>query len=281
MKNRTLIYEHFKTLNHFLDVIDGRPLNAVFQKKSIPSSQRIEDNKRFTGTFDYKEAMQVLKDGYKDPLNKMKKAILKIGEMDNYQRPRIKNDFVGFVPHVPNTLMNLPQTMINKQKLPQKSKTIHLTYSPCVHSGISTDDIIESGILFVSLVNSLEKQNYRVKIDILMATASDKNAAIYTCNVKEYDQTLNLLKLTFPLVHPSMLRRFSFKWLETVPNLKDSYFLNGYGYPLGTAMNYEKEKEFLTENGILKDSNSYYINAYTAIKAKNIEELSKKIGLVK
>src|SRR6476646_7032639 len=131
-KPKTIIRESFKSLNHMLDTMETRaPRNAAFKNKEELSSQRDETDKRtkFSETNTYSHAMDIMRDGYKDPLEKMKKAILKIGKNDNYQKPRLKADFVGFVPHVPNTVMNLPITMLNKQRTPQKTKTIHLTYN--------------------------------------------------------------------------------------------------------------------------------------------------------
>ena len=60
--------------------------------------------------------MEIIRKGYYDPLEKMKKALLDIGRNQDRTRPKLKNDFVGFVPHVPHTIMNLPITMINKEK---------------------------------------------------------------------------------------------------------------------------------------------------------------------
>jgi hypothetical protein len=280
---KTVYYEHFKNLEVLLDTMENRELNAVFQKKDELTSQRVNIGGTWSGTETYEECMQVLRNGYKEPLDNMKKAVLKVGNMDNYVRPKAQNDFVGFVPNVPNTLMGLPMTMINRQKNPQKAKTIHLTYSFCVSSNVKTNDMIKAGTTFIGLVNSLEKQGYRVKIDMLACFTSDKNSMVYTVNLKEYSQTLNLLKLSFPLVHPSMLRRISFKWLETVPNLKDKDFMSGYGYPLSAIMRHDgtKESEYLKSNGVMKGENSYYCNAYQAMKAENIEQLANKIGLVR
>lgn len=280
MKNVT--YEHFKNLEVLLDTMESRETNAVFRNKGELTSQQVNTGGGWSGTETYTECMQVLRNGYKEPLDKMKKAVLKIGEMDNYVRPKAQNDFIGFVPNVPNTLMGLPMTMINRQKNPQKAKTLHLTYSFCVSANISTRDMIKAGTTFIGLVNSLEKQGYRVKIDMLACFTSNSNAMVYTVNLKEYDQSLNLLKLSFPLVHPSMLRRISFKWLETVPNLKDKSFLHGYGYPLSGVLNSgKKESEYLKSNGVMKGENSYYCNAYQAMKSKDIQDLASKIGLVK
>jgi hypothetical protein len=280
---KKIIFEHFHSLNELIDTMETRPLNSVFSPSKKQSSQKEEydTNGKFTGTKSYEEAMSVIKTGYKEPLEKMKKAILKIGQTNPSQRPRTKNDFVGFVPNVPNALMNLPITMINREKQPNKSKNIHLTYSFCGSSDVRTHELIKAGINFISLVNSLEKQGYRVKIDALFASSVSKTIAAYTVNLKAYGQQLNLLKLAFPLVHPAMLRRVSFKYMETAPNLKDKDFLNGYGYPLGHLMNFngDKERKFLKENKILDGENLYYCNMYEALKSKDVNELAKKMGL--
>lgn len=283
---RKTVIEHFKSLEEFMDTMEKRPSrNKAFTGKENLSSQRddTEKERKFSGVNTYKDAMDVLKKGYRDPLEQMKKGILKIGEKASNQRPRTKNDFVGFVPNVPNTLMNLPITMINKERQAPKTKTIHLTYNFGAAAATSKEDMIKGGINFISLVNSLEKQGYRVKIDICFTAIVPKTAAAFTVTLKEYGQQINLLKLAFPLVHPAMLRRFAFKWLETTPELKDSNFTAGYGTPLNFVMrdNARKEREFLIEHSILKSEKSYYCNVYQALKAANIEELAEQMNITK
>ena len=227
--------------------------------------------------------MEIMRTGYKDPLEKMKKAILKIGQNEKANRPKMKNDFVGFIPHVPNTLMGLPITMINKEKQADKAKTIHLIYNVSTASKVSPNEMITGGINFISLVNSLEKQGYRVKIDIMASFATSKTLSSFTVNVKEYGQKLNLLKLTFPLVHPSMLRRIAFKWLETNLELKDKDFTGGYGTPLSYLMDYNtmKESNYLKDHGIIKNDNTFFCTVYEAMKTKDIQSLAKNIGITK
>jgi hypothetical protein len=262
--------------------MEKRPMrNQAFNGKDNLASQRIEENKPWSGTTDYNQAMEIMKSGYKEPLDKMKKAILKIGQTQKASRPKLKNDFVGFVPHVPHTLMGLPMTMINKEKQVNKANTIHLIYSVSTASKVSPNDMITGGINFISLVNSLEKQGFRVKIDIFSSMATDKTLSSFSVNVKEYGQKLNLLKLTFPLVHPSMLRRIAFKWLETNLELKDKNFTAGYGTPLSHLMGYDTMKEcnYLKEHGIIKNDNTFFCTVYTAMKTKSIEDLARTIGM--
>jgi hypothetical protein len=284
MAKRKVVYENFKSINELLSTMEKRPIrNKAFQDKENIASQRKEENNPWSGTTDYNEAMEIMKTGYKDPLEKMKKAILKIGQKEKANRPKLKNDFVGFVPHVPNTLMNLPITMINKEKQDNKAKTIHLFYSISTASKVGPEDMVKGGINFISLVNSLEKQGYRVKIDIISSFATNRTLSSFSVNVKEYGQKLNLLKLTFPLVHPSMLRRIAFKWLETNLELKDKDFTMGYGTPLSHLMNYDtmKESNYLKDHGILKNENTFYCTVYEAMKTKDIQSLAQKIGITK
>jgi len=285
-KKRKVVIENFKGINVLLDTMDKRPLrNEAFKNKFDLASQRDESDKvkTWAGTSTYSEAMEIMKTGYKEPLEKMKKGILKMGAMDKDKRPRLKNDFVGFVPHVPHTLMNLPMTMINKDKQVHNDKTIHLIYSFGASSKVKPNDMIKGGVNFISLVNSLEKQNYRVKIDILSTHTTDNTMASLLINVKEYGQKLNLLKLTFPLVHPAMFRRISFKWLESTPELKDENMTWGYGTPLSFLMGYDNQKEanYLKDHGVFKGDNTYYCTIYTAMNTDNVETLAKQIGIVK
>jgi hypothetical protein len=283
---RKVIFEEFKTLENVLETMEKRPVrNQAFKNKENLASSREEIGEKnpWSGTSDYNEAMQIIKEGYKKPLDKMKKAILKIGQNETYKRPRTKNDYIGFAPNVPNYLMNQPINMINREKQTNKAKTIHLIYSYSASSKIKPSDMITGGINFISLVNSLEKQGYRVKIDILSSFTTTKTLACFTINVKEYGQNLNLLKLTFPLVHPAMFRRVAFKWIETTPNLKDSDITIGYGTPLSYIMGYDtkKEAQYLKDNGVIKNDNTYFCTVYTAMKTNDIETLAKTIGISK
>ena len=287
MKSKKTVTENFKTLDQFLEASRTRPLNAVFAPMADRlSSKRDESHKGkdyWSGTATLEDAENVMESGYRDPLEKMKKAILSIGQKDNFVKPRTRNDFVGFAPNVPNYLMNVPQSMINRDRIAPKTNTIHLTYSICTASTTKPQDMVKGGIMFISLVNSLEKQGYRVKIDIMFSTVSNGTTASVNINLKQYGQATNLLKLAFPLVHPAMLRRFAFKWLETTPELKEQSFTHGYGTPLNFVVNdnLEREREHLKEREIIVGKESYYCNVYTAMRAKTVEELAKKMEIIK
>ena len=86
-------------------------------------------------------------------------------------------------------------TMINREKQISKNKTIHLIYSFGASSNVKPSDMIKGGINFISLVNSLEKQGYRVKIDVMTTFTESKTLGVMTVNVKEYGQKLKSIKI--------------------------------------------------------------------------------------
>ena len=285
MNKKTIVHEHFKTLTNLVDIISDRPNNKAYHDIDVPASMMDESDKKkpWSGTHTFKEATEIIKTGFKEPLDKMKKEIVKINNTEKPNRPKMRNDFVGFVPHVPNTVMGLPMTMINKEKQVSKNKMIHLIYSFGASSNVKPADMIKGGINFISLVNSLEKQGYRVKIDVATTFTESKTLAVMTVNVKESGQKLNLLKLTFPLVQPAMFRRIAFKWLETTPENKDKSFVSTYGRPLSNFFNHDaqKEAEYLREIGVIKNRHTYFLSVYNAMKSEGPEHLAKMIGIIK
>ena len=93
-----------------------------------------------------------------------------------------------------------------------------------------------------------------------------------TVKVKDYREHMDLQKLCFPLAHPSMFRRFGFKWLETVPGLTEVGWSFGYGR---TVKNYKKfKKHFMKENEFLIDLNltkKYNYNPEKIIEVMNLK----------
>jgi hypothetical protein len=279
----TIIYEHFKNLDALLTAVNTRPLNTVYKSRShsLASEFTGYSAEKSTRTRNYNESVEIMKKGYSEPLKEIKQGIAKMDRDNMGEKRRIKADVIGFMPIVPNAIIGLPKTMLNVKKQPQKQKMINLVYGFSALADVSADKLLKGGILFLSLVNQLEKEGYRIKIDLLRCTtASEKDAIAYTVTVKEYSQPLNLLKLCYPLVHPSMLRRTSFKWCETLPDLKNSFYANGYGASLYARMdeNSTRELKFLTENKLLK-KDQVYVNVYQCFQSNSIEELKSKIGL--
>lgn len=278
----SVFFEHFKTLESLVNTIENRPLNDVFINSRSLMSTSIHMN-TWSGSDSYEESKDFILNGYKKPLDNIKKELLKLNKQNKAERKTPILSVTGTRVDVPRSLMGLPKAMYKRENTPEKKKTIHLLYGFSALGDVRPDSLIKGGTMFLSLVNALEKQGFRIRIDVIRCTTTSKTNAIgYTCTLKEYNQGLNLLKICYPIACPSMLRRTSFRWCETLPNLNDYGYQNSYGTSLFARLdkNSTKEREFLKKHKVLKQD-MYYCNVYEAIAARTVEQLSKVMGITK
>lgn len=236
--------EKFDSIETFLKVIETRPKNEVMKYANASH----DGDKAFTGTQNFDEAMELLKNGYEKPLNKIKSEIskdLKISQSRPRRTPR--NAVVGFVPNVPNYLLGVPEQMITINQTPQKVKAVSIIYYIGNNCGTSASSLEKAGITMLNVINRLELSGIRVNFDIsAMCTQRIEKPLeewqIVTINVKSYREQLDIKKLCFPLAHPSMFRRLGFAWLERSTDIK----LN-FSYSYGKSATSSDEKT-LCEN---------------------------------
>ena len=124
------------------------------------------------------------------------------------------------------------------------------------------------------LVYALEKSGYRGKFDLLpFASQRINECAISLINLKDFRQPLDLLKLSFPITHPAMFRRFGFTWLETVEDLGPFY--DGHGHHIDRETMLERLKE-----AKVLDTNAYLIQIDDCERANfDVRTIAKNLGI--
>lgn len=255
---QNIIIENFSSINEMLSILNTRENNSIMKYEDSSKTNGYS----FTKTNSYEEAEKLITIGYTDILDEIKMR-LKIEAGSNDSKPIQKNDKFGYIPNVPNSIMNLPNSMINTKRIPRKINTINLIYAPVSNCGTDKEIFIKNGIKILNIINNLEKNNIRVKLSIaLFYGEKDEEITLVTVNVKNYQENLNLQKLCFPIAHPSMLRRFGFRWLETTPEITEYGWRSGYGRSL---YNKEKIKHKLKNNEVFLTLNE--------IKEKTEEEI--------
>ena len=147
--------------------------------------------------------------------------------------------------------------MMNKKMVPVKQKVITLNKSLDYNGGTSSDKIIEESIKAMQIIKKLEAQGFRCNLNIVLGTSAgwgaDARQFIIKVRVKSANEKLNVSKLAFPLVHPSMLRRLFFRFVEVYPNVTKK-FVGGYGHPAtSTELRTVFTGEYLLPNFIKKD----------------------------
>ena len=241
--NSTLYMEEFNSISELVNTINSRNYNP-----KITSRDSIEKEKSFSGTKSYKEAEDLLLHGWTEESEKLNN-LLKL-KVSNVKQTKTTYDVAGFQCSVPRYLQGIPTSMINQKIVTKKQKNIIITKFVAYSGYVKKETIENESVKVLQLVNSLEKQGYRVTLNVLLGSYKKDTALAMKVRIKNSSERLNLSKVSFPLVHPSFLRRICFKWIETNEHATKS-FNHGYGVPLGI----EGFKKFATNS---KNSNEYY-----------------------
>lgn len=246
-------YEHqFNTIREFNDYINKTPLNALFRWSSLASSKTSVNRTKFTGTKNYDEAQDLLKYGWDDMSKKLEQKLnIVCKEMEPTTKNKAQFDVVGFQASVPRYLQGIPTSMVNKKKVPTKQKVITVVKNIGYSCSVTTEEIIEESVKALAIVKKLEAQGFRVNLDIITALCSSDRrnlekdeVAICRIRIKSASERLNISKVAFIMVHPSMLRRLVFRFIEVEPNIKSSTFTSYYGYPINE---YQKVKQLINK----------------------------------
>lgn len=239
-----IIKENFDSIHQMLSVIESRKNNKVMEYNNSSSSGSYS----FTLTYSYDEAHELFENGYTEILDEIKTGVsANVKKTQNVNRRTVRTNVIGYAPHVPNAILGLPNSMIMTEQQPQKIKTVSIVVGITQNCGTDAKEFVKSGIAALGVVNTLELRGYRVALKVAFFCAeADYERTFCTVKVKDYREHMDIQKLCFPLAHPSMFRRFGFKWLETSPDVKDNGWSGDYGHNF--ANRYYIEKNFLEEN---------------------------------
>lgn len=225
----TTYIREFNNLNEFEGYITKNPLNDVFKWAKLSST---DSSYKFTETHSYEEATELFKNGWNDMAKKLTKS-LKVNQnkVVDAQVKKILFDVVGFQCSVPRYLQGIPTSMVNKKLVPVKQRVITLNKDISYNCGITTEQIIEASVQTLQLIKKIEAQGIRVNLNLIFGVKGGNTKEVVKVRLKSANERLNISKLAFPLVHPSMLRRLCFRYIEVAPTITKSYSF-GYGAPL-------------------------------------------------
>ena len=226
--NKTVIRE-FTSVNEFENYITTSPLNEVFRWETLSS---VKGTQSFTQTKSYEEATSLFKNGWDSMAKNITHQlnVKKCQTLDTHVQ-KVMFDVVGFQASVPRYLQGIPTNMVNKKLVPIKQKVITLNKDISYNAMTSTRDIIDASIQTLQLIKKIEAQGIRVNLNLILGVKANNNTEVVKIRLKSANERLNISKLAFPLVHPSMLRRLFFRYIEVAPTVTKG-FRWGYGHPL-------------------------------------------------
>lgn len=243
----------YDSLKEFYDYLCETPFNKSFCWESHAS---VEGSKWFTKTENFEEAVELFKNGWSDMASKLVQRLKVIeSKTEPTMKPKSTLSVCGYQAIVPLYLQGVPNNMANKKMVPVKQKVITLNKSIDYSASVTADQIVEESIKAMQIIKKLEAQGYRCNLNIVLGSQTNKNGFFIKVRIKSANEKMNISKLAFPLVHPSMLRRLFFRFIEVYPNITKDY-VSGYGVPsTSDQMRGVFKGEYLLPNFIKKDVN--------------------------
>ena len=246
----------FDSVSQYLRYLNTTPTSSLFQGKKLASQK---DDSSFSGTKSYQEADDLFRYGDKELWKKVKAKMTekKVIGGGTASKQQYFTDVCGFVPHIANYVQGLPNNMINKRIVRYKSsKVVSVVYNPTVSWGVSTDDMINVSLKVMDFVAGLESKGYRVNLYTMISTKGKNERVSSLVGIKSSEDYTDKLKLVYPMVHPSMLRRHFLRFVETCEGLTEKKFTEGYGCPTLSEVD---ARDLLCEQNIKCD---YYFDYY-------------------
>ena len=219
----------FRSLDEFYNYITQTPFNSSFE---CANKSSIDSDYYFTKTNSFEEAVDIMHHGWSDMSDKLTQRLkTDSGNMEKVMVSKNTISVQGYQPVVPLFLNNVPANMMSRKLQPMKQKVITINKSIAYSAIVTVERIIEESIKALRIIKKLENQNYRCNLNVIVGTEAGGERYCIKIRIKSANERLNINKLSFPLVHPSMLRRLFFRFIEVHPGVSRS-FVWGYGRPL-------------------------------------------------
>ena len=216
----------FNSLQEMSDWIEKTPRTerGEIYKASIREG---EERRKFSGSETYAEADALLRGGDTDNARKILAASSDVKASGTTNRNRLYNSPCGFMPIVPRVLAGVPENMLAIRKEEYKNtKVLNVIYNTTTGHRVPTDAIIKTSASVASAIKTLEKNGYRVNLHVANFVYMNSTPVYIAVKIKDAGQYFDSLRVAYPLINPSFLRRHIFAVMERI---KDVELPGSYG----------------------------------------------------
>ncbi len=210
---------HFDTWTAFLDA-------AIYGEQEIKDRRSSrEGSVSFTGTKTWEDAVELSRKGWPEGVKKAQAIANPLQEKlySKIQLATIQYDTTGTLLDVGRFAVGEPEHWGNWEYSlidGEGTKYVHIVMNGTASCGIEASVLIARGAVVSALVNLLELGGCRAKVTLAYAVTPRADAPpIFqtTVTLKQYDEPLDLDRLTYALAHPSTFRRLFFSLMECQP----------------------------------------------------------------
>ena len=227
MKND--IVKAFDNLTAFHSYLENNEIKEAF-KWNESSKSEMASKKKDCKTATYQEADNLLLYGDKNLQKKVEAAGVATTRLKLRETPRGRSFYsavVGVAPNVGNAIAGVPTAMINVKVRKQPQRVLTVCYTCSAAATVSANDIIKTSAELISALMIIEASGVRVNLYLgEVSEAADQHVA-FLVRIKSASQPFDVLKMVYPMAHPSMLRRHMFRALEITDGVNGEF---SYGY---------------------------------------------------
>ena len=213
------IIKKFESVNDFSNFIKNTPkTNSGIKYGASEREENPERISKFYYTENFEQANKLLLSGDFETakkitnINNLKDTVNGQGTI---KKNVLKYNNVGFLPIVPKVLAGQPQNMLTiKRENTSTSKVLNICYNCSVPYYIKPEDMIKTAANVASVIKQLENNGYRVNLYVCSCAYSGKTFATIITKLKAAGEYLDTLRLAYPFINPSFLRRHIFACQE-------------------------------------------------------------------
>jgi hypothetical protein len=244
----TFKIQEFDSISDFKRHIDNTPISPIFRGRRQQSS---DSGHSFSHTSSYEEAEELLTRGWSQGAEKLAKAVPVKTSPSSVRGTTPAYSTVGHQASVPRYIMGVPTNMIDRKPQTKVQKIIVINKDVSFGCSVDATEIEREGIKALQIIQALEGKGYRVRLNIFVLTTYGTEAGLGKICIKKPEERMSLIKVAFPIIHPSMLRRIFLRWEEHFQELRDTRFTQNYGHPQGRLYrDLLKKGEYLLPNFI-------------------------------
>lgn len=220
----------YNSISHFLNVVDALPTKKGYFDSSDKTNERND-------SVNFAEAKNWILNGRELQNFNLEKIESAINSVKNEFDFTEINSVAGAYVNIGNFVTGNPENMINYQfeEIQKSNKFLTFKVNCSLSYTVTNKDILKASNEILKAIYLLELQGYQTEI-FCFVKCRDKGKKLDTyynfeVKTKNFGEKLNL-QTFFSCISTDFIRRFYFKFCETVLKGESVKFAKGYGVPI-------------------------------------------------
>lgn len=177
------------------------------------------EESQWYATDNFEKAEELLNNGDTELASKISAGLSQsLKTLNSYaNKKKFVCDTVGCMAHVPNAIAGKPLSMINAKKMQVRTPVLDIVVNISCNGGFNAENYLNNGIAILTAIARLEAAGTQINLyvgDVSCWRGGEGARFVWVAKIKNSTQKINALRVAYPLCHPSMLRRHSFRMTE-------------------------------------------------------------------